>query len=144
MTLKITDSMVKAAMKAMPKECFFLIYDNDMRVILEAALQSETPAPPPPETHLVGTTPLIQALSRMAGNRQSDGTSSLVSAADRTAIIEGCHDLMLAARQVSAPQALLMARVLAYLEGSDPTATSGGEKNSELREAVRAALEAFK
>jgi len=38
----------------------------------------------------------------------------------------------------------LMGRVLAYLEGSDPKATSGGERNSDLRDAVRAALETCK
>ncbi|MBB3315150.1 hypothetical protein FHT77_000992 [Rhizobium sp. BK181] len=42
---------------------------------------------------------LIQALSRLAGNRHSDGTSSIVSQEDRTTIINGCHDLMIAARQ---------------------------------------------
>lgn len=41
---------------------------------------------------------LIQALSRLAGNRQSDGVSSLVSGDDRAAIINGCHDLMIATR----------------------------------------------
>ena len=38
----------------------------------------------------------------------------------------------------------LMARVLAYLEGSDPKATSGGERNSDLRDGVRKVLEASK
>lgn len=42
---------------------------------------------------------LIQALSRMASNRQSDGRSSLVSAEDREAIINGCHDLLIASKQ---------------------------------------------
>ncbi|WPE19905.1 hypothetical protein [Shinella zoogloeoides] len=50
----------------------------------------------------VTTTPLIQALSRLAGNRQPDGTSSLINAEDRTTIINGCHDLMVAARQAIA------------------------------------------
>ncbi|KWV42098.1 hypothetical protein AS026_21035 [Rhizobium altiplani] len=44
-------------------------------------------------------TELIQALSRLAGNRHSDGTSSIVSQEDRTIIINGCYDLMIAARQ---------------------------------------------
>jgi hypothetical protein len=50
------------------------------------------------------------------------------------------------AREVAdpAPQDRLMGRVLAYLEGSDPKATSGGERNSDLRNAVRAALETSK
>lgn len=48
------------------------------------------------------TSPLIQALSRLAGNRQADGTSSLVSGEDRTVIIDGCHDLMIADRQARA------------------------------------------
>lgn len=38
----------------------------------------------------------------------------------------------------------LMARVLAYLEGSDPKATSGGERNSDLRDGVWKVLEASK
>jgi hypothetical protein len=42
------------------------------------------------------------------------------------------------------PQTLLLGRILAYLEGGDPKATSGGERNSDLRNAVRAALEASK
>ncbi|WP_416065388.1 hypothetical protein ACK9YZ_01170 [Rhizobium sp. ZK1] len=42
---------------------------------------------------------LLVALSRLAGNRQSDGTSSTVSREDRETIINGCHDLMIAARQ---------------------------------------------
>lgn len=49
---------------------------------------------------------LLQALSRLAGNRQSDGTSSLISREDREAIINGCHDLMISARlsAVQSPQ----------------------------------------
>ena len=46
---------------------------------------------------------LLQALSRLADNRHSDGISSLVSREDRTAIINGCYDLMIAAR-AAAPQ----------------------------------------
>ena len=47
---------------------------------------------------------LLQALSRLAGNRHSDGVSSLVSSQDRTTIINGCHDLMLSARALTSPQ----------------------------------------
>jgi len=38
----------------------------------------------------------------------------------------------------------VMRRALAYLEGSDPGATSGGERNYDLRVAVRKVLEASK
>ena len=38
----------------------------------------------------------------------------------------------------------LLGRVIAYLEGSDPNAVSGGERNSGLREAVRKVLEVSK
>lgn len=44
------------------------------------------------------TSKLVQALSRLSGNRHSDGVSSLVSQEDRTAIIDGCYELMLASR----------------------------------------------
>lgn len=47
--------------------------------------------------------PFIQALSRLAGNRHSDGVSSLVSAEDRKAIIDGCYDLMTASRSALSP-----------------------------------------
>jgi hypothetical protein len=55
---------------------------------------------------------LIRALSRLAGNRHTDGTSSIVSQEDRSTIIDGCHEMMLAARQavaehVAGSQALL-------------------------------------
>lgn len=43
-----------------------------------------------------------------------------------------------------ATQIHLLERVLAYLEGGDPKATSGGERNSDLRDAVRKVLEASK
>lgn len=43
-----------------------------------------------------------------------------------------------------APVQHLMGRILAYLEGSDPNTSSGGERNSELRDAVRKELEASK
>lgn len=55
------------------------------------------------------TSKLVQALSRLAGNRQSDGTSSLINGEDREAIITGCHNLMVAARQAPAPQDHVMA-----------------------------------
>jgi hypothetical protein len=47
----------------------------------------------------VNTTALIQALSRMIDNRHSDRTSSIVSAEDRSTIINTCQALTLAARQ---------------------------------------------
>jgi hypothetical protein len=47
----------------------------------------------------LNTTALIQALSRMFDNRHSDGTSSIVSAEDRSTIINTCQALTLAARQ---------------------------------------------
>lgn len=37
---------------------------------------------------------MLQALSRMAERRHSDGTSSVVSAEDRSLIIETCYSLM--------------------------------------------------
>ncbi|UFW79980.1 DUF7768 domain-containing protein [Rhizobium sp. SU303] len=58
----------------------------------------------PPQQHGVRTSDLIQALSRLAGNRHSDGVSSLVSSEDRGAIINGCYDLMISSRQATAPQ----------------------------------------
>jgi len=60
---------------------------------------------------------LVQALSRLAGNRHSDGVSSLVSSEDREAIIEGCHDLMIASRQVKAATTTAAAIKAAFLEG---------------------------
>lgn len=50
------------------------------------------------------TTELLQALSRLAGNRHSDGVSSLVTWQDREIIINGCHEMLLASRQAPAPQ----------------------------------------
>lgn len=44
----------------------------------------------------VPTLELTKALSRLAGNRHSDGVSSIVSADDRSVIINGCHDMMIA------------------------------------------------
>lgn len=38
--------------------------------------------------------PMLQALSRLAGSRHSDGTSSIVSASDRSVIIDACHAIM--------------------------------------------------
>ncbi len=52
------------------------------------------------------TAALIQALSRLADNRQADGTSSLVSAEDRKTIVDGCYELMITARQNSTPREL--------------------------------------
>lgn len=43
---------------------------------------------------------LHKALARLAGNRHSDGTSSLISMEDRTVLIDGFHDLMLNTRAV--------------------------------------------
>jgi len=42
------------------------------------------------------------------------------------------------------PAPSLFWRILSYLEGSDPKTTSGGERNSDLRDAVRAVLEGSK
>lgn len=50
------------------------------------------------------TSELLQALSRLAGNRHSDGVSSVVTWQDRETIINGCHDMLLAARQAPSPQ----------------------------------------
>lgn len=50
----------------------------------------------------VPTSELTKALSRMAGNRHSDGVSSIVSADDRSVIINECHDMMLALRTMRA------------------------------------------
>jgi len=38
------------------------------------------------------TDKLLQALSRLAGNRHTDGVSSLVGHEDQTAVINKCHD----------------------------------------------------
>lgn len=38
----------------------------------------------------------------------------------------------------------VMRRVLAYLDGSDPRSMSGGERNCDLRDAVRKVLENYK
>lgn len=47
-------------------------------------------------------------------------------------------------KKYPSPQSHLLGRLLAYLEGSDPKATSGGERNSDLRDAVRKELGASK
>lgn len=46
--------------------------------------------------------PMLQALSRLAGSRHSDGTSSIVSAEDRSVIIDTCHAIMTGAAALSA------------------------------------------
>lgn len=68
---------------------------------LERHFASSTESPPT-QQNVVGTSGLIQALSRLTENRHSDGVSSVVSQEDRKAIIDGCHELMLAARQAPA------------------------------------------
>ncbi len=45
---------------------------------------------------------LVKALSRLAGSRCGDGTSSLVIREDRETIINGCYDMMMALRAISA------------------------------------------
>jgi hypothetical protein len=65
---------------------------------------STSQSDPAPEISQQTNMPLIQALSRLAGNRQSDGTSSLVSREDRETIINGCHDLLIASRRNPAPE----------------------------------------
>lgn len=47
------------------------------------------------------TSELTKALSRLAGNRHSDGVSSIVSADDRSVIINGCHEMMIALKSPS-------------------------------------------
>ena len=66
-----------------------------------APLLSDLEASPSlaPPSEPVNTTALIQALSRMIDNRHSDRTSSIVSAEDRSTIINTCQALTLAARQ---------------------------------------------
>lgn len=51
------------------------------------------------------TSELTKALSRLAGNRHSDGVSSIVSADDRSVIINGCYDMMTALRSQPSPRA---------------------------------------
>lgn len=48
------------------------------------------------------------------------------------------------AGEAPAPSTSLMGRILAYLDGSDPNTTSGGDRNSEMRDAVWKELEASK
>jgi hypothetical protein len=55
------------------------------------------------------------------------------AAADRIAELESGFE------RLEAIEKAVLPRVLAYLEGSDPNATSGGVRNSELRAAIRAA-----
>lgn len=74
----------------------------------EARIRSALLSNPKPEVEPVeqrDNSELLRALSRMAGNRQSDGTSSLVSWQDREAIINGCHDLLIASRYPPKPEA---------------------------------------
>jgi hypothetical protein len=47
------------------------------------------------------TSDLTKALSRLAGNRHSDGVSSIVSADDRSVIINGCYEMMVALKAPS-------------------------------------------
>jgi|GEM_PF-3059240 len=61
----------------------------------------------------VPTLELTKALSRLAGNRHSDGISSIVSADDRSVIINECHDMMLALRTLRAAHFLTGAKVKA-------------------------------
>lgn len=96
MTLKITDAMVKAAMKAMPKECFFLIYDNDMRAIVEAALQSAAETPPSPYAHLAART-YSQAELDEAIRQEREGCAFAAechSGFGDPSSIEACADLI--------------------------------------------------
>jgi|GEM_PF-3708726 len=83
-------------MKALGK----IAIEDDLDAAQLIACEALGSNPPPQAT---GTTDLIKALSRLTGNRHSDGVSSLVSPEDREAIINGCYDLMVASRQVPAP-----------------------------------------
>ena len=49
----------------------------------------------------VPTSDLTKALSRLAGNRHSDGVSSIVSAGDRSVIINFCYEMMIALKTPS-------------------------------------------
>lgn len=72
-------------------------YDETIREGLAAAVPYLS-APCAVEVKVPDTLELIKALSRLAGNRHSDGVSSLVSAEDRSSIIDGCYALMIAAK----------------------------------------------
>ncbi|MGO8093171.1 hypothetical protein [Rhizobium leguminosarum] len=74
--------------------------DRDAAQLIACQALGSNPSP-----QVAGTPDLIKALSRLTDSRHSDGVSSLVSAEDRGAIINGCYDLMIASRQAPAPQA---------------------------------------
>lgn len=67
-------------------------YDDTIKEGLAAAL----PYLYGPFPAQVNSEKLIKALSNIAGNRHTDGKSSVVSAEDRSAIIDGCFNLMVA------------------------------------------------
>ncbi|MEZ2220715.1 hypothetical protein [Rhizobium sp. RCC_161_2] len=69
--------------------------DYEQRIRSALSTSQSDPAPEKVQTSNIA---LIQALSRLAGNRQSDGASSLVSREDREMIINGCHDLLIASK----------------------------------------------
>ncbi|MBY2911408.1 hypothetical protein [Rhizobium leguminosarum] len=75
--------------------------DRDAAQLIACEALGSNPSP-----QVAGTPDLIKALSRLTDSRHSDGVSSLVSAEDRGAIINGCYDLMVASRQAPAPQAV--------------------------------------
>ncbi|MDR6431064.1 hypothetical protein [Brucella pseudogrignonensis] len=65
------------------------------------------------------TSDLTKALSRLAGNRHSDGVSSIVSADDRNIIINGCYDMMVALNEPSPrAQALEEAAIAKLCDGA--------------------------
>ncbi|ARO22892.1 hypothetical protein TAL182_CH01079 [Rhizobium sp. TAL182] len=80
-----------------------IVVEEDFNKAQEIACEALGSNPSP---QVAGTTDLIKALSRLTGNRHSDGVSSLVSPEDRGAIINGCHNLMVASRQAPAPYAV--------------------------------------
>ncbi|NTJ46553.1 hypothetical protein G6K93_05935 [Agrobacterium rhizogenes] len=87
---------------------------------------TENPTPAP-EIAQPTNMPLIQALSRLAGNRQSDGSSSLVSREDRETIINSCHDLLIASRSSPTPKAAQEPAAVKALEWSEPRKPDGKE-----------------
>lgn len=97
-TAHMPDEVVPQAAKLAAVKAYTEIDGKCRPVAMSAALEAALPYLSAPCAVEVDTADLIKALSRMAGNRHSDGTSTLVSAEDRSAIIDGCYGLMIAAR----------------------------------------------
>ncbi len=103
---------------------------------------STSQSDPAPEKVQTSNIALIQALSRLAGNRQSDGASSLVSREDRETIINGCHDLLIASKSTAPEIAALPQDVINLVIAAREAFDTGWLEDQESN-ALDKALEPF-